>query len=129
MEVIAKLWGMTYLIGPILLLGFGILVNSLAAHEHEDHVFFFGTEMAISNLGTLLSALIATKAADTARFQAIVALGVWGVVWLLIIARLTRGFSHMKKRPKLKMFMLGGVGNAGGVLTMAVTLYYVKQAV
>ena len=122
-----SIWGWSYVLGPLVLLIVGIMVQYLQARGHKfgQEVFFFSNELALSNLGSVLSAfVVSSKSMDVPKLTALIVLSVGGVVILLLVATLNKRLRPLKTRPKLRFFMLAVFANLIGVGALSTTLYY-----
>jgi hypothetical protein len=131
MELVIKY---SYFFGPGLLLTVGILFRYLgdSAKEFSLKHTFFSPELALSNLGSVLSALVAITSKTVISSESVLKFAVLAGVGMLVLAIVTslqKRFEHeCVDRPKRTFFLLGFFMNlfAGGAL--ALTLFFTKSA-
>jgi type II secretory pathway component PulF len=123
----------SFVFGPLVLLLVGILLRYLGGDgkAFKAHHFYFSSEIALSNLGSVLSSLVSFTSKSPFNPDNLIKfifLAVAGGVVLLLVTSSQRGFEHTNDRPRLKIFVLGFLMNLVAVSALSTTLYFTKYS-
>lgn len=92
---------------------------------HPDS-WFFGSEMSLSAVGSLLGALTSGKF-DAPKTIELTYVTVVVVIVVCSVTLLHKHFEQLTKRPVLRFFMLGVFTNAVAYFALALALYNIKS--
>ena len=123
------LWIQThiFIVAPLALLVVGICLRAFqhaGGLGHPDS-WFFGSEMSLSAIGSLLGALTSGKF-DAPKTIELIYVTVVVVIGVFLVTLLHKHFEHLSGRPNLRFFMLGIFSNALAFFALSLALHNIK---
>jgi hypothetical protein len=116
-----------YVAGPLALLIIGILLRSLQFKDglRNAESWFFGSELSLSAVGSVLSAATSGKF-DAAKTIELIYLAVFVIIVVLVVVNLHKHFEDLTSRPRLRFLFLGVCSNLIALVALVSSLYSIK---